>query len=176
MPEATPILKLDTPHFTVILDDNLLRIDLKGSLRNEIEEALENKPILKKTFGVILSIFVPLHIRLVDIVSVGVDKEGNLKIDLPHHRDLLVPLERKDSERLAAELNELIPREKKKEWEDKLKKRRLMLQDRARKHAHGRHVPTSSYETSPWYFPTEQVDNVPMLRPRRKRKRLSRRI
>jgi hypothetical protein len=33
-----------------------------------------------------------------------------------------------------------------------------------------RKVPPSSYSTMPYYFPTEQVDNVGKLRPKRKRK------
>ena len=33
------ILEVDGPHFTVRLYENLLKIDLKGSLKNEIEEA-----------------------------------------------------------------------------------------------------------------------------------------
>lgn len=60
MPEAIAILEVDGPHFTVRLYENLLRVDLKGSLKNEIEEALENKPILKETIGNILSTFAPL--------------------------------------------------------------------------------------------------------------------
>jgi hypothetical protein len=75
MPEATAILEFETQHFTVRLDENQLKIDLKGSLKNDIEEALENKPILKETIGGILSIFVPLHIRLTDIESVRVMKQ-----------------------------------------------------------------------------------------------------
>jgi hypothetical protein len=30
--------------------------------------------------------------------------------------------------------------------------------------------PPSSYDTMPYYFPTEQVDNVKRLKPRKKRK------
>ena len=58
MPEAIAVLEVDNPHFTVRLYENLLKIDLKGSFKNEIEEALENKPILKETFGSVLGIFI----------------------------------------------------------------------------------------------------------------------
>jgi hypothetical protein len=60
-------LNVENPHFIVRLYENLLRIDLKGSFKNEVEEALENKPVLKETIGGLLGIFVPLHIRLSDI-------------------------------------------------------------------------------------------------------------
>jgi hypothetical protein len=33
-----------------------------------------------------------------------------------------------------------------------------------------KNVPPSSYDTMPYYFPTEQVDNVSRLKPKRKRK------
>jgi hypothetical protein len=76
MQNAMPVLKVENPHFIVRLYENLLRIDLKGSFKNEVEEALENKPILKETIGGILGIFVPLHIRLKDIDSVHTDETG----------------------------------------------------------------------------------------------------
>jgi hypothetical protein len=47
MPEVIPVLEVDRPHFTIRLYENLLKTDLKGSFKNEIEEALENKPVLK---------------------------------------------------------------------------------------------------------------------------------
>ena len=170
MPEANAILEVERPHFTVRLYRNLLRIDLKGSLKNEIEEALENKPIPKETIGGILGIFAPLHVRLSDIDSVRVDEAGKLKIDLPHRRDILIPLEREDAEKLADKLNELIPKAKKEEWERIIRLRAHMLKEKAREHGHVKRGP-SAYTTMPWYFPTEQVDNVPKLQPRKKRKR-----
>jgi len=35
-----PVLEVEDPHFTIKLYDNLLKIELKGSFKNEIEEAL----------------------------------------------------------------------------------------------------------------------------------------
>jgi len=170
MPEAIAILEVDGSHCTVRLYEKLLKVDLKGSLKNEIEEALENKPILKETIGGILGIFVPLHIRLSDVNSAHVDETGKLKIDLPHRRNILVPLERKDAQRLVDKLNELIPKAKKQELERIIRKRALILKKRARKHARAKRVPPSSYITMPYRFPTEQIDNVPKLQPRKKRK------
>ena len=43
-----PVLNVENPHFIIRLYENLLGIDLKGSFKNEVEEALENKLILKK--------------------------------------------------------------------------------------------------------------------------------
>jgi hypothetical protein len=171
MPKAATVLEFETQHLTVRVDENVLRIDLRGSLKNDIEEALENKPILRETIGGILSVFAPLHIHLTDIDSVRLDKDGRVKILLPHRRNILIPLEREDSERLVEKLNELIPQAKKRQWHNVIMKRRLMLQERMRKHSRKRRVPPSSYKTTPWYFPTEQVDNVPKLRRSRKRKR-----
>jgi hypothetical protein len=50
MVEKNVILEFDKPHFTVRLYDYMLKIDLKGTFKNEVEEVLENKPILKETF------------------------------------------------------------------------------------------------------------------------------
>ena len=67
MPEATIVLEVEDPNFTIMLYEDILKIDLKGSLKNELEEALENKPVLKDTIGKVLGIFVPLHIRISEI-------------------------------------------------------------------------------------------------------------
>ncbi len=109
MSRATIVLKVENPHFTIRLYENLLKIDVKGSFKSEIEEALENKPVLKETIGKILGIFVPLHIRLSDIDSVHMDKTGKINVSLAHHRDIVIPLERKeDAEKLVEKLNQLI--------------------------------------------------------------------
>jgi len=165
MPEAVAVLEIDKPHFTIRLYENLLKIDLKGSFKNEIEEALENKPILRKTIGGILGIFVPLHIRLSDIDSVHMDETGKLKIKLPLHRDIIIPLENNDAERLADKLNLLIPKAKKQEWE------RIIREKTRTRHLKRKSKKTrpSSYTTVPYYFPTEQVDIVSKLERKRKR-------
>ena len=166
MPEAIAVLEVENPHFTIRLYENLLKIDLKGSFKNEIEEALENKPILKETIGSVLSIFVPLHIHLSDIDSVHMDERGRIKVSLPHHRDLVIPLERKDAENFVDKLNQLVSKAKKLEIKEHVMKKR----DRKSKRKSKR-VPPSSYVTVPYYFPTEQVDIVNKLQPRKKRKK-----
>ena len=70
MSESGINLKIDGSHFTITVYEDFLQIDLKGTLKNEIEEGLESKPILKETLGKILGIFVPLHVQMADIKSV----------------------------------------------------------------------------------------------------------
>lgn len=165
MPEPLAVFEVKEPHITVRLYENLLKIDLRGSFKNEIEEALENKPVLKETFGNILGMFVPLHIRLSDIDSVHMDETGKIKVKLSLHRNIVIPLEREDGERLVEKLNQLIPKAKNQEIRERIMKRRAR-----RKREKSKRVP-SSYVTVPYYFPTEQVDIVNKLRPRKKRKK-----
>lgn len=125
MPETTVVLEIDKPHFTVRLYENLLKMDLKATVRNEIEEALENKPILKETIGELLGIFVPLHVRLSDIDSVHMDETGKVKINLARHRDIAIPLELKDAKKLVGKLNQLVPKAKEKELDRVIKEHKL---------------------------------------------------
>ncbi len=110
MAQTSVVLEIeDDPHFTIRLTEELLKIDLKGSFKNEINEALENKPVLKETIGRVLGIFVPLHIRVSDIDSVQMDEMGKIKVGLSHHRSLEVPLESKeDAKKLLEKLKQLI--------------------------------------------------------------------
>jgi len=109
MPNKITVMQVDDPHFTIKLSDSLLIIDLKGSFKNDLEEAIENKPVLKETIGKVLGIFVPLHIRVSDIDSVHLDENGKIKVSLPHHRDIVIPLEHKeDAEKLFENLNQLV--------------------------------------------------------------------
>ena len=109
MPEKIKILEVKNPHFTIKLSDELLKIDLKGSFKNEVEEALEHKPVLKETVGKILGVFVPLHILVSDIDSVDLDETGKVTVNLPHHRDVVLPFEHKENaEKLVEKLNQLI--------------------------------------------------------------------
>ncbi|TRO54020.1 hypothetical protein E2P63_01775 [Candidatus Bathyarchaeota archaeon] len=135
MPEKIKILEVKNPNFTIKLSDDLLKIDLKGSFKNEVEEALEHKPVLKETVGKILGVFVPLHILVSDIDSVDLDETGKVTVNLHHHRDVVLPFEHKENaEKLVEKLNQLISKartEKIKEnaeikrAEKKLKKSRL---------------------------------------------------
>ncbi len=111
MPKTIIVIEVDNPHFTIRLYEDLLKIDLKGSFKNEIEEALENKPVLKETIGRALGIFVPLHIPINDIDSVHMDEAGKINVSLSHHRDIVIPLEHKeDAEKLVEKLNQVISR------------------------------------------------------------------
>jgi hypothetical protein len=164
---AIAVLEVENPHFTIRLYENLLRIDLKGSFKNEIEEALENKPVLKETIGGLLSMFVPLHIRLSDIDSVRMDEAGKVKVSLQHHRDIVIPLERGDAEKLVDRLNQLIPKAKSLEIKERIMRKRSGRKLKRK----SKGTPPSSYVTVPYYFPTEQVDIVDKLgRKKRKRK------
>jgi hypothetical protein len=128
-------LEVKNPHFTIKLSDYLLKIDLKGSLKNEVEEALEHKPVLKETIGRILGIFVPLHILVSDIDSVHMDETGKITVNLHHHRKIVIPLEHKENaEKLVEKLNQLISKartEKIKEHAEKKRAERKLKRKRA---------------------------------------------
>ena len=109
MPKTVTAVEVEDPYFTITLSNSLLKIDLKGSFKNEVEEVLENKPVLKETIGRMLGIFVPLHIRVSDIDSVHMNETGKIKVSLSHHRNIVIPFERKeDAEKLVENLNQLI--------------------------------------------------------------------
>ncbi len=168
MPRTITVLEVENPHFTIRLYDDLLKIDLKGSFKNEIEEALENKPVLKETIGRILGIFVPLHIRISEINSVHMDETGKIKVNLPNHRDIVIPLERKeDAEKLIEKLNQLISNAKTAKKEERLAIRRAKRKLKRK----SRGVSPSSYGTVPYYFPTEQADIVDKLNRKRKKQK-----
>jgi hypothetical protein len=169
MPGVKLVLKVENPHFTIRLYESLLRIDLKGSFKNEIEEALENKPILKETIGGLLGIFVPLHVRVSDIDSVHMDEAGKVKIALPHHRHIVIPLEKRHAEKFVDKLNQLIQNAKTRKTKERIMRNRAK---RKRKMKRKPKVSPSSYATVPYYFPTEQADIVNKLqRKKGKRKR-----
>ena len=119
------VLEIDNPHFIVRLYEDLLKIEVKGSVKNEIEEALENTPIIRETIGKILGLFVPLHIRLSDIDSVNMDKMGRVKIIIPLHKDMIIPVGTEEGKKLVDKLNELIPVAKQKELERIMREHKL---------------------------------------------------
>ena len=109
MSESSIILEIDSAQFTIKLYEDLLKIDLKGSLKNEIEEGLENKPILKETIGKILGIFIPLHIQVDEMKSVYMDETGKTIISLLNHRNVVLPLEcKEDAKKLVEKLKQMI--------------------------------------------------------------------
>ena len=151
MPEKIKVLEVKNPDFTIKLSDDLLKIDLKGSFKNEVEEALEHKPVLKETIGRILGIFVPLHILVSEIDSADMDETGKITVNLHHHRKIVIPLEHKENaEKLVEKLNQLISKARterikehaeKNRAERKLKRKRLEEKRKAneRKYAQRAH-------------------------------------
>lgn len=125
MSEEPLIMEIDKAHFTVKLYENVLRVDLKGTAKNEIEEALENKPVLRETLGNVLGLFVPLHIRLADIHSAKMDEHGKVKLDLHHRKDTIIPLEPEEGGKLVDKLNELIPKAKERQLMHMIKEARI---------------------------------------------------
>lgn len=125
MSDKTILLSIDKQHFTVRLYENLLKIDLKGTTKNVIVEALENKLILRETVGEILGMFIPLHIRLSDVDSVGMGETGKVKISLPRHRNITIRLEAKEAKQLVDKLNQLIPGAKEREFKRLMEEQRL---------------------------------------------------
>jgi hypothetical protein len=122
--QAKAVLEINDPHFTLFLYENWLRIDLKGNTKNEIVDALENKPVLKQSIGNILEVFAPLHIHLHDVDSARLDSQGRVKLVLPHRRDITIPLAPDNAKRLMDTLNPLIVKEKEKEAQRLLQERK----------------------------------------------------
>jgi hypothetical protein len=120
---------------------------LKGNFKNELEEALENKPILRETIGKILGIFVPLHIHLSNIDSVHMDEVGKIKVELPHHRSIMISLEHKeDAEKLVEKLNELYSKPLDAKIKEDISKKRAERKQKRK----SRGVTPSSYGTVPY--------------------------
>ena len=124
MSETDLILEIDHPHFIIKVTNDLLKIDVKRNVKKEIEEALENTRGIKETIGHILRVFVPSHVRLSDIDSVKMEKTGEVKIALTHHRDIDIPLRKEEAEKLVRKLNQLIPEAKQREIERMVKEQR----------------------------------------------------
>jgi len=106
------IMVIDKPHFKVKLHKTLLEVDLKKGIKKELEDVLEAKPLLRENLGFIFQTIIPLDVRLRDIESVQVDKKGQVKVAVPHRRDIVIPLEPSEAKRLVDKMNELIPIEK----------------------------------------------------------------
>ena len=166
MPKTITILEIDDPKFTIRLSNDLLKIDLKGSFKNELEEALENKPVLKETIGRVFGVFVPLHIHVSDVDSVHIDDTGKVNVNLSHHRNIVIPLERKeDAEKLFEKIDQLTSKaldmKIKEDTENRQAKRKVKMRSGS--------VSPSSYNTVPYFFPTEQADIVDKFNRKRKK-------
>ena len=111
------VMVIDKPHFTVKLHQNLLEVDLKEGAKKKLEDLVEANPILTGSLGFLFQNVVPLDVSLKDIESVEQDEKGQVKITIPHRKDISIPLEPKESKKLISKLDELILEEKKREIE-----------------------------------------------------------
>ena len=109
---------------------------MKGSFKNEVDEALENKPIIKETIGGILGIFIPLHICLKDIDSVHMGETGKVTINLSYRRHITIQFESKHAEEFVNRLNQL----KRKAKDREIKEHVMQVE-----------FPPSSYVTVPYW-------------------------
>jgi hypothetical protein len=116
--EKDPILVFDRPDFVVRLHEDWIDVDLKKGGKAKLERIIEKDPLLKKTIGFVLQSTIPSDIELCEIDRVEVDDKGQLKLVIPRHVDIVLPLGIDDSNRLANELKDLIPlaKEKKKAY------------------------------------------------------------
>jgi len=107
-----PIMKISTPTLLVKLHPTHLEVDLQKGTRRKLEDALEAHASLKESLGFLLQHLVHMDIALKDIENVELDDRKNVRIMIPHRRDITIPIEEKEAIRLVNELNELIPQEK----------------------------------------------------------------
>jgi len=120
------VMVVKKPNFTVKLRKTLLEVDLIEGVKKELEDIFEAKPILRNSLGLIFQSAVPLDVPLKDIETATLNKKGQVKIEIPHRKDIIIPLEAKESNRLIDKLNELIPIEKAREIE------RILASERAK--------------------------------------------
>jgi hypothetical protein len=107
--EKDLILVLDKPDFVVRLHKEWIDVDLKEGGKAKLECVIEKDPLLRKTIGFVLQSTVPSDVELCDIEFVEVDAKGQLKLVIPRHVDIVLPLGTDDANRLANELKDLIP-------------------------------------------------------------------
>jgi hypothetical protein len=107
--EKDPILVIDKPDFVVRLHKDWIDVDLKEGGKARLERVIEKDPLLRKTLGFVLQATIPSDVELCDIKSVEVDDKGKLKLVIPRHVDIVLPLGMDDANRLACELKDLIP-------------------------------------------------------------------
>jgi hypothetical protein len=106
------VMVIDKPHFTVKLHKTLLEVDLKEGVKKELEDVFEAKPMLRESLGFLFQTIIPLDVPLRNILSVNVDKKGQVKIVLPSRKDIVIPLKPNESQPLVEKMNELISIEK----------------------------------------------------------------
>jgi hypothetical protein len=107
--EKDPVLVIDKPDFVVRLHEDWIDVDLKEGGKAKLESVIEKDPLLRHTLGFVLQTVIPSDVHLCDIDSVEVDGKGLLKLVIPRHVDIVLPLGVDDANRLACELKNLIP-------------------------------------------------------------------
>jgi len=117
--EKDPILVFDKPDFVVRLHKEWIDVDLKERGKAKLERVIEKNPLLRKTIGFVLQSTVPSDVELCDIDFVEVNDKGQLKLVIPRHADIVLPLGIDDANRLANELKGLIPLAKTKKKADR---------------------------------------------------------
>lgn len=111
------VMVFDKPHFIVKLHETMLEVDIKEGARKKLEDFVESNPHLRESLGVLFQNVIPLDVELKNIEAVMLNEKGQVKIVIPHRRDVTIPLEKDEAEKLVDKLNELIPIEKAKEAE-----------------------------------------------------------
>jgi hypothetical protein len=106
------VMIIDKPHFTVKLHKTLLEVDLKEGIKKKLESVLEATPALRESLGFLFQNIIPLDVPLRNILSVDMDKNGQVKIAVPSRKDIVIPLEPNESQPLIEKMNELISIEK----------------------------------------------------------------
>lgn len=103
---------IEKPHVIVKLHERVLEVDLTQGLRKELEDLVEGKPALRKTLGFLFQTVIPLDVPLKEIESATIDEASRVNIVIPFRKDLVIPLEPKESVSFVEKLNELVLQEK----------------------------------------------------------------
>jgi hypothetical protein len=125
------VMVIDKPHFIVKLHKTLLEVDLKEGVRKKLEDFVESDPHLRESLGVLFQTVIPLDVQLKHIETVWLnEKKGEVQIIIPYRRDLHIPLEKEEAQRLVDKLNEMIPVEKAKEAHARARRDLLIKPDK----------------------------------------------
>jgi hypothetical protein len=127
------VMVIDKPHFIVKLHKTLLEVDLKEGVKKKLEDFVERDPHLRESLGVLFQTVIPLDVQLKNIETVWLnEKKGEVQIIIPNRRDLHIPLEKDEAQKLVDKLDELIPIEKAKEAHARARKSVLIRPDKVK--------------------------------------------
>ena len=124
------VMVFDKPHFIVKLHQTLLEVDLKEGVRKKLEDFVESNPHMRESLGLLFQTVIPLDVQLKNIETVRLDEKGHVKIVIPHRKDITIPLEKDEAEKLIDKLNELIPIEQAKKAERENARARKLIYER----------------------------------------------